>query len=260
MSDNIINLEIIQQIENEILSIPHEPIPETVEQEKHEIIETPKIEIPKRKPRKDELVTKILELNKAAGKEIQAYKLRRMKLKDLEKMLGEHTEKIVKENLSKELLNNLQDKAKLPQIGNDVLENAGVQGLYNMNLLVCALLEITSIKFEEKLHGATLEGWAKDIETNKKDELKAILKAIYQQHREVVDKYCSPVAIWGMFMMMSGASIVKENFKKKQTAKSNEVPAQSEKQSDQNLKKQEPTLTKELRKNLVPQDGKSIIK
>lgn len=149
----------------------------------------------------------------AGGKKLLKSKLERMKRDDLNRLLGSMSESAIKVLQSGEpiapppkptvqaVVNESGQTvattvAPVPMIMSK--EQAG-SSLYQVNLLLIKVLELSSVNFKEQL-GGHVEGLTDDVLKCRK-ELEDILGEIYVAHGPKIDPYISPIAKYSLFMI-----------------------------------------------------------
>lgn len=75
--------------------------------------------------------------------------------------------------------------------------------LFQLNLLVTKVLELTSTNFKDQLGGTDLMGLTDDVLKARK-ELEEVLAEIYTQHGPKIEQYLSPVSQYSMIMLSLG--------------------------------------------------------
>lgn len=165
--------------------------------------------VPKRKPKKATLIDGIVKIKTALGEKVVMRNLQRMKLIQLEKMLGELIEHGCDVSMANEF------NAEVPTMQPKDMQSSehnieyGTKCLFQINLMVAMIAEQASIKYKDDL-GGHLEGYTKKIVDNK-DELMPILREIYLENEGVIKNYVSPWTSYLMFMIGTASMSIQKN-------------------------------------------------
>lgn len=221
-----LTVEELEQIENGILTNDTKTSEKTVrteepEPEGAEVSETDDTEAisnsggrPKNRPsKKNALIQSINNLFEKTGKPLcySQRELNKMRVSDLEKLLAQEVESVAKEKLLTLLPQEEQAAASVDS--EKLSKGVGISTLYNLNKLIILAAEKTSEHYEESI-GTSLKGWWSEIEQDKQ-QFREILSAIMEQHGNQLEQYMSPLSVYLMFMLMSGASVATRNLEKK---------------------------------------------
>ena len=191
--DNIDFLKGIKKIENDkIVSLENPPIIElNTEPEKNNIeISEKKI---KNMPKKQKLIFDIMNLSKLMNIDQDEKNLKKMKIIELEKILGGLANNALSGVEKKDIIN-VSNNKNLP-IYNETATNA----LYNMNFLLVKSIEDISTKLKSPIK---LEGLTKNFDESEKD-LKNCLSAIIQDsdYGETIKNMLSPITLYCFCML-----------------------------------------------------------
>lgn len=80
----------------------------------------------------------------------------------------------------------------------------GAKGLFQFNLILCKVAELSTANFKEKL-GTDLIGLCDDVQENR-EELTEILADIYQEHGDSIGEYLTPLNRYFLLMSTLGAN------------------------------------------------------
>lgn len=186
---------------------------EIKEESELRINEPLKIKDPGRSGSKAELIQKYYEMCKVAGREpIAESKLKRFTKAEITKLMAE----IMNQEIAGEKVAKKEDgrEERIAEMNPENL-NLMAEGLFQMNLAFCSLLETGSEFIKEKTYDvALLKGWADKI-SERRAALINIFKQIYADYKETIDKVLSPIVQWTIVMGQTGTSVMFENIQKK---------------------------------------------
>lgn len=171
---------------------------------------------------KDDVVDSILKLQTQIGppegsKPLRKSNLERMKRGELNKLLGSMTNSaaaVLASGGQEPTPQRPTVKAVTDATGKVVsttvtpvplalTKERAASSLFQLNLLVTKVLELTSTNFKDQLGGTDLSGLTDDVLKARK-ELEEVLAEIYSQHGPKIEQYLSPVSQYSMIMLSLG--------------------------------------------------------
>jgi len=156
-----------------------------------------------RKPRKEELISSIMQLQELVEnyetRPISHY--RKMKVAELKGILGDLQNRGTSQILGEsEEVKTMTDGEKVERITSKI---DGGKILFNMNLMMTQFLEVSSVKLEDKIR-TNLYGLTDDVLENRRD-LEEALNDIYHENEDWLGSYLSGTNRY--MMIMGGLSM-----------------------------------------------------
>ncbi len=214
-----------QQIDFLLEKEKEEIVEEILEKNKPIVNETVKKDKEAKKTKTD-LIIEFMDLQEKGGKILyKEHQLKRQTKQEILKHLAEYANDVLinKEPSSVQSSeSHIGDPAKVestPAVQNGALDpnqmNMIAEGLFNMNLALVSTLETSSVYFKDKTGDiALLANWSEKV-VNKRQQFMEVFKQIYAKHRLEMDKYMSPVVLYGVLMTQSAAEAVYSNVQEK---------------------------------------------
>jgi hypothetical protein len=185
--------------------------------------------INKKIPKKKQIIMSIRKVADKIGETVPTEKeLGRMKINILEKMLAGLAEKLTGKILNAKMAQ-LQPKQPDNQNSDNkdvkpvTSSSLSVENLYNLNIIASNMVERISILLQDdKYYGPytpNLEGLTKKLlfDEIKIKQLKDVLASILNDHREILEKFCTPLLTYAALMISTGSEVAFENKKNSTT-------------------------------------------
>jgi len=156
---------------------------------------------------KDSIIASIIELETSLGmKPSLESKLKRKKKADLEQMLAS----LFSKGTEKVAIKNEEGKSR-----DEVNSNVIVENLFTMNLILFGSLEKVSDKVKSQTYDvALLEGLTERLRETKSD-LMEILKRVYADHKVILNKIATPIALYFTYITNQMVLTAYNNLEKK---------------------------------------------